>query len=785
MDIDLENLGGWEDIFRRYPVQDVVQIERALRERVQSKKKELLDLVNDSYRDLLSTTDTLSTLRESCTQLNTKVTDALTVSDYDSLQRFARAQSSWEIEKNAKVAEKHSLAARLSLLKSIPSAIRSLIPTNLLAATKLFLLSRSILKSLPTTPSPLPYISTLHTRISTLRPLLARNIDHVLAAEGEETGNLVNALAAFAVLNAAGQEDVLQHFLSSRLNSARALLWPPSASGLDTNTPQLLRAVSVYTTTLHAIATIFPSLLSPTVSLPTLTDPAILALSQLGLDRLAHWLPKDIRHFAPWTPSEPLLSTTISEHRQAFITDILEIIGRGAGVVLGGVEGVEGVRGLRNEVLKVITQTTTNNGSGRQRRGRGNGENIDVWRKSIAGAVRERVKELLEQDANSLAGCIHTLRTHTPTSAKSELWSDELTSLPFTNGASNFLAHIKGRTRAQTFSNAAFFASWTVATTRIHSDSSTLETWVKLLGDGEEEGEVVEVFGLDTERDELQEYHRGVVEEGYAAVFSALEHVVDEERGMQAAGAAGLIRVVQHVRETSPFDNTKGEEVLRRLEAGFADAVTICATEALTTHTVPQNWTEKLPELTLFKDTEHPTQPTLGTYRTALTLAEEVYGYGVHVLTGEVLGVVRARAGESWVGVWRGLVSALEERGIGVVADGGDVTEGGEEGEQTSEMEVPEEASLTEGPDAHADTETKSNDAPNGISPTPTPAVFTKLAAQLHFDILFLASVLNDAENGSHLSAVAEEVREKLGVEDGQNVRDAVEAYRRRVGVLV
>ncbi|GAO51785.1 hypothetical protein SAICODRAFT_20175 [Saitoella complicata NRRL Y-17804] len=748
MDIDLENLGGWEDVFRRYPVQDVVQIERALRERVQSKKKELLDLVNDSYRDLLSTTDTLSTLRESCTQLNAKVSDALSVSDYDTLQRLARAQSAWEIEKNAKVAEKHSLAARLSLLKSIPSAIRSLLSTNLLAATKLFLLSRSILKSLPTTPSPLPYISTLDTRISTLRPLIARKIDNVLAAEGVETGVLVNALAAFAVLHAAGQGDVLQHFLSVRLDSARELL--SSAP----STEELLKAVGVYTTSLHAITTIFPTLLSPT---PTLTGPALLALSQLGLDKLTHWLSEDIRHFTPWTPSEPLLSTTISEYRKAFISEILDVIGRGARVVLGGVGGVEGVRGLRNEVLKVITQTTTSNGSGRKRRGRGNGENIDVWRKSIAGAVRERVKELLEQDANSLAGCIHTIR---PASGKVELWSDELTSLPSTKGAKNFLSQIRDRTRAQTSSNAAFFASWTVATTRIHSDSSTLETWVKLLGDGEEEGEVVEVFGLDAERDELREYQRGVVEEGYAAVFSALEHVVDEDGGMQAARAAGLVRIVRHVRETSPLDKTKGEEVLRRLEALFADAVTIRATEVLAAHTLPQNWTEELPELRLFNDTAHPTQPTLGTYRTALTLAEEVYGYGVHMLTGEVLGVVRARAGERWVRMWRGLVSALEERGVGVGAGGG-------RGEQGSSA---------------ADTETKSNDAPNG---TTTTDVSAKLAAQLHFDILFLATVLNDAENGSHLSAVAEEVREEFGVEDGQEVRDAVEAYRRRVVVLV
>ena len=413
-------LASWEQAFELHPLPVVRNISKQLRSQIDDNQSKLRSLVGASYRDLLSTAETIIDMNAQLQTVELQLGNVGAKCNARAIERINVNYANLHAEESTVKHDRLSLLASTKLLQStLAIAGRTMkAKGDALLVAKLLILGRLLCHSIeqkivshdPTGVRDI--LETLQRRLTNLRKRALAFIDRGLASVmqitpmagvnnepplSRSTKRDINTLCAYALLTSSTSKNTLRHFLSIRYN---ALSEQPSTTSLDV-THSSLERITLFRSTLASAQTLFSSRFSSALSLlsktPLLQDPQIRRLDALSLDMHEYWIGAEIKTFTPWVQHEPLASSDLAAALSAWNQQAQRFIIEHVAEALAGEHDAKNVLEMRKVVLSQYLALLDSDSSSSSN-SRADKDPLALMRE-LHPLFTKRMKELVEQQA--------------------------------------------------------------------------------------------------------------------------------------------------------------------------------------------------------------------------------------------------------------------------------------------------------------------------------------------------------------------------------------------------
>lgn len=308
---DPRTLNSWEDAFQ-HPLPVVRKLEQQLRKNIDDNRQKLRSLVGASYRDLLGTAERIIEMDEQVQAVETYLGDIGKKCNARTIEKIAQNHVRMQRTKDERDGEHLRCMAQTKVLQNSLTAASRIVKArgDSLQASKLFVLSRLLHKSLTDTVEPPDIMDDLRRRLNKLRSRLLLYIEYNLAKMNADKMHLTNVLCAYALITSSSPKEVLRHFLQIRYDQLDNKIDAPSES-------DMLRMLDLYSQTLFDTRELFPrrfaDALSQLSKVPLLQDGQIQSMPELNIDTHKSWIDEDVRTFTPWIRHDQLASSDATD----------------------------------------------------------------------------------------------------------------------------------------------------------------------------------------------------------------------------------------------------------------------------------------------------------------------------------------------------------------------------------------------------------------------------------------------------------------------------------------
>ncbi|CCU76725.1 sphingolipid C9-methyltransferase [Blumeria hordei DH14] len=557
-----------------HPLPQIRQIHRNLADELDEKKYRLRNAVGGNYRQLLGTAETIlemsdmmQTIEEKLGRIGQACAQRTVENKSSSLVRLHENHKKIKIENNLHWwAQTKSLEmcavimGRLLRKKDVSDESRA---KSLVTAAKVFVISRLLTGSLGETlinrdQSDQYLVEKIGKKLEILRLRLLNAIDQILRCTTLESREiLVQALVALSLITDLGAEDVLKHFLCSRMEAMATL----STDSTVKRNEKLVKALILYAMTLYDMKTILPRRLTENLAVlkvnSLLMDKTIRDLEELRLDEYDKWFRKDIIQFTPRMRHDDVDGAQAAGLLEKWDQKAVDVLIQGIVKALESENDLKTVVEMRTKMLEVWLK------EGNKVRGLDLLVRMDRFRSSL----NSRIYKILELRIGMLKSIGMELET-TISSWKTgvhdkpdSLWDSSALNIDVSNGAEAFkqmvLSRMHGRndSLSKTFKK---YQSWL----RLYDETVTIisqikrQRWEDCLEDiSNDVGPQMLNDTLSVEDAQLLENHlrillRKAFEELHKQI-EALLHAI-ENRDHISQISAYLIRIVRDVRSEFP-----------------------------------------------------------------------------------------------------------------------------------------------------------------------------------------------------------------------------------------
>lgn len=279
---DPRTLNSWEDAFQ-HPLPVVRKLEQQLRKNIDDNRQKLRSLVGASYRDLLGTAERIIEMDDQVQTVEDYLGDIGKKCNARTVEKIAESHTRMRKTQEARDGDVHKAMAQTKILQSTLIAATRIVKAggNALQASKLFVLSRLLHKSISDSSQSPSVLHELKRKLNALRSKLLLYIERSLITAFAEKRQLGHVLCAYALVTSSNSKEVLRHFLQARYD--HLVNKPDSPSEAD-----VLRMLDVYSQTLHDARELFPTRFADALSqlsrVPLLQDDQIQSIHELNID---------------------------------------------------------------------------------------------------------------------------------------------------------------------------------------------------------------------------------------------------------------------------------------------------------------------------------------------------------------------------------------------------------------------------------------------------------------------------------------------------------------------
>ncbi|KAI4744554.1 hypothetical protein E4T50_05074 [Aureobasidium sp. EXF-12298] len=340
---------SWEDAFQ-YPVPVVRRLEQQLRSNINENKDKLRSLVGNSYRDLLSTAESIVEMDQQIHSVDARLGEIGQKCNARAIERIAANQQRAANAQKHRNYARNALASNIALLqRCMTQALQLIKRGNLgLRAAKLLVIARLLFSSAAKSPDPPALLDNLKSKLTSLRRRLLSHIDKRLASATFEKSVLVDTLAAYSLATTSTPTDVLNHFLHVRASSLGEMIESPTQTDLH-------NALGSLITTIKEVQAIFPKQLSTLLGRlqdePLLQDSAIQDMPELNLDIYEPWISDDVRNFTPWLRHDQLQPSAASIILKKWVAKARSSLLQGLNRLLDDTHDISVIVTLRKEFI--------------------------------------------------------------------------------------------------------------------------------------------------------------------------------------------------------------------------------------------------------------------------------------------------------------------------------------------------------------------------------------------------------------------------------------------------
>ncbi|EPQ64688.1 Bgt-4565 [Blumeria graminis f. sp. tritici] len=350
-----------------HPLPQIRQIHRNLADELDEKKYRLRNAVGGNYRQLLGTAETIlemsdvmQTIEEKLGRIGQACARRMVENKSFSLVRLHENNKKITFENNLHWwAQTKSLEmcavvmGRLLRKKDVSDESRA---RSLVTSAKVFVLSRLLTVSLcETLINREQYlVEKIGKKLGILRLRLLNAIEQILRCTTLENREiLVQALVALSLVTDLGAEDVLKHFLCSRME-AMAIL---STDSTVKRKEKLVKALILYAMTLYDMKTILPRRLTENIAglkvNSLLMDKTIRDLEELRLDEHDKWFGEDLLQFTPRMRHDDIDGAQAADLLEKWDQKAVDVLIQGIVKALESENDLKTVVDMRTKIIEV------------------------------------------------------------------------------------------------------------------------------------------------------------------------------------------------------------------------------------------------------------------------------------------------------------------------------------------------------------------------------------------------------------------------------------------------
>ena len=346
---DPRALNSWEDAFQ-YPLPAVRKLEQQLRKNIDDNRQKLRSLVGASYRDLLGTAERIVEMDRQMETVETYVGDIGRKCNARTVAMIAENHAHMRKTMDARDGEKYRAMAQTKVLQSALTMVLRIIKAggDALQASKLFVLSRLLHKSVSEGSHAPSVIEELQRKLMALRKKLLAHIDRVMVKPSEDKTLQAHTLCAYALVTSSTPKEVLRHFLQVRYEQLVGKSDAPSET-------DMLQILDLYSQTLLDTRDLFPrrfaESLSQLAKVPLLRDEQVHSVFELNIDIYGMWIAEDVRTFTPWVRHDQIATAEVSAALESWSSQAQECLLDGLRDYLKDQDNARAVVETRQKVL--------------------------------------------------------------------------------------------------------------------------------------------------------------------------------------------------------------------------------------------------------------------------------------------------------------------------------------------------------------------------------------------------------------------------------------------------
>ena len=165
--------------------------------------------------------------------------------------------------------------------------------------------------------------------------------------------NPLEALQSYAFITGSSPQEVLQHFLSFRLDSIKVALTVSSP-----NSRAMLHVIRSIRSTISDVSTLFPFAFQSTIN--ELKSTSLLSHEDLRVNlqrrraNIELWINSDLRKFMIWTKSELLDNSKVEQLLNSWTSQIENLLVNNVGGLFVEIRDLEILCTLRREIISLL-----------------------------------------------------------------------------------------------------------------------------------------------------------------------------------------------------------------------------------------------------------------------------------------------------------------------------------------------------------------------------------------------------------------------------------------------
>ncbi|KAK9240583.1 hypothetical protein V1525DRAFT_353788 [Lipomyces kononenkoae] len=287
-------LSSWTSVFENYPPPQVRVIAFQVGNEAQAKREQLRSLVGESYRDLLSTADTIIDMNGTAQVMEERFRTLATSCGSKIVRSRAETRDALAKAFRDRDATTKTSVAIVKIMNDLCHTIEILLrtPSLILTAAKLLLVVKELAASTGSLES--SRMNGIDSRLSRLEARYFRCVDSILSST--VSSYIIDALVSYSLYTSSSPSGTLSYFLAARSKQLENLL-------AQTTSDSLLSALAVMDFTITSTKTLFANqfnrALTRATILPALSDAEFRKLPHIDFWFLKKWCPKHILEFVP------------------------------------------------------------------------------------------------------------------------------------------------------------------------------------------------------------------------------------------------------------------------------------------------------------------------------------------------------------------------------------------------------------------------------------------------------------------------------------------------------
>lgn len=703
-----------------YSLPQIRSMHNTLQVQIEEKSNRLRTQVGSSYRELLSTADTIVQMRDDNEQLQSllglmgeRCGRSILTTKVSGLAEFVSKQKSPAVAATArlKLLDGCILMIGRSLKAQDDPIEDSSRGDRLVLAAKLWILGRILCKGLGDDKSQHgveQFVTVATKSLSSLRRRILASLDKVFEQPDENAGidDLLKSLCAYSLISNSGARDVLRHFLSVR-SEALALAFDLNEDERLTTADDVIRGVTLYTKTLLDVQALVPSRLGPALAelkrLPLLADPSLRRLDGIRLDVYGRWCSEEIRYFTPFIRHDDLDGKQAREMLSGWVKTSGRALLDGLQKTLKPMVDLKSITTLRTQVLQLWIREGS----------RAKGFDPTQMSDDLRAAINSRMLAVLENKVAKLhligseIGATLENWQEGVTDKHVGLWEEDGYDAALDNGATSFLQEVASRLygRGDAVSRVAHsYMSWYHVIDDVCDVVEQLKSqrWDNDYEEIEDE-ETIAARQQTLSRDDPERLWEKL-EQNLDKSFHDLEDQISaswrekSEGSTKAAIAIYLIRVLREIRSKLPQRPAAegfGLDIVPVLHKTMVIQVSASTLDYFATRWLPERTV--VGRLLWEGEPPLPSQPSPGLFRFLHDLTRSMSEAGLDLWSAAAVAALKSHLREQVCTSWRAELSGLPSDEAAVAsgnaaetpAEAGDAQSGETAAEETGELMEP------------------------------------------------------------------------------------------------